>query len=109
MSDCRALKSERKTLDKEFDGTIKPLILFWPRATVNGGNCEFAATNPISRWLERHYSERKVMPRHSKARANVMIGPLVTSGTDHSLGYLSGVYPMFRKFPTQPRKRTRGQ
>ena len=64
LRDCRALKSERKALDNKFDGTIKPLILFWHRATVNGENCEFAATNPVSCWLERHYSERKVMPRH---------------------------------------------
>jgi hypothetical protein len=39
LSDCRTLKSERKALDKKSGGTIKPLILFWRRATVNGGNC----------------------------------------------------------------------
>jgi hypothetical protein len=40
LNDCRMLKSERKALDKKSGGTIKPLILFWRRATVNGGDCE---------------------------------------------------------------------
>jgi hypothetical protein len=45
LNNCRTLKSERKALDKKSGGTIKPLILFSRRATVNGGDCEFAATN----------------------------------------------------------------
>jgi hypothetical protein len=41
LNDCRTLKSERKALDKKSGGAIKPpLILFWRRATVNGGDCE---------------------------------------------------------------------
>ena len=60
----RLPRAKEWALDKKFDGTIEPLILFWRRETVNGGNCEFAATNPISCWLERHRLERKVMPRH---------------------------------------------